>query len=53
VYLVLSGLARFLVEFLRINPRGLWGLSEAQLISLAVVLVGSGAGFGLLKEKAV
>ena len=53
VYLVLSGLARFLVEFLRINPRVLWGLSEAQLISLAVVLVGSGAGFRLLKEKAV
>ncbi len=39
-YLVLSGLARFLVEFIRRNPRVLWGLSNAQLASLGSVLVG-------------
>lgn len=39
-YLVLSGAARFLVEFVRRNPRVLWGLSNAQLASLGSVAVG-------------
>ena len=39
-YLVLAGLARLLVEFIRINPRVLWGLSEAQLISIAMMVCG-------------
>ena len=30
-----------MVEFLRINPRVLWGLSEAQLIALAMVVAGA------------
>jgi phosphatidylglycerol:prolipoprotein diacylglycerol transferase len=40
-YLVLSGFARFLVEFIRRNPKVLWGLSNAQLASLGSVLVGA------------
>ncbi|HEU5457326.1 MAG TPA: prolipoprotein diacylglyceryl transferase [Terracidiphilus sp.] len=39
-YLILSGLARFLVEFVRINPKVLWGLSNAQLASLGSVAAG-------------
>jgi phosphatidylglycerol:prolipoprotein diacylglycerol transferase len=39
-YLVLSGLARFLVEFIRRNPHVLWGLSNAQLASLGSVVAG-------------
>ncbi len=39
-YLVLSGLARFLVEFIRINPRIYFGLSNAQVASVGSVLVG-------------
>ncbi len=39
-YLVLSGIARFLVEFIRRNPHVLWGLSNAQLASLGSVVVG-------------
>jgi len=41
-YLMLSGIARFLVEFIRRNPRVLWGLSNAQLASVGSVLVGAG-----------
>lgn len=41
-YLVLSGIARFLVEFIRRNPKILWGLSNAQLASLGSVVVGIG-----------
>jgi phosphatidylglycerol:prolipoprotein diacylglycerol transferase len=40
VYLVLSGLARLAVEFVRLNPRWLIGLSQAQLISLALIALG-------------
>ena len=39
-YLVLSGIARFLVEFVRRNPKVLWGLSNAQLASAGSVLAG-------------
>lgn len=41
-YLVLSGLARFLVEFIRINPHVLWGMSNAQLASLGAIAFGLG-----------
>jgi len=40
LYLILAGAARLLVEFIRLNPRYVLGLSEAQLIS--VVLIGVG-----------
>ena len=40
-YLLLSGVARFLVEFIRINPRIYYGLSNAQVASLATMLVGA------------
>ncbi len=39
-YLVLTGIARFLVEFIRRNPRVLWGLSNAQLASAGSVVAG-------------
>lgn len=41
-YLILSGVARFLVEFIRINPRILWGLSNAQFASLGAIAFGLG-----------
>jgi phosphatidylglycerol:prolipoprotein diacylglycerol transferase len=40
LYLILAGASRFVVEFVRINPRVLLGLSEAQLIAIAMVVVG-------------
>jgi len=40
-YLMLAGAGRFSVEFLRVNPRVWLGLSEAQLIALALVAVGA------------
>ncbi len=41
LYLVLAGAARFVVEFVRINPRVMFGLTEAQIISAMMVAVGS------------
>ena len=39
-YLILTGFARFLVEFIRINPRSFFGLTNAQAASVASVLAG-------------
>ena len=40
-YLLLTGVARFLIEFIRINPRSFFGLSNAQAASVASILVGA------------
>lgn len=40
LYLMLSSVFRFSVEFLRLNPRLLFGLSEAQLFSIVVFIAG-------------
>jgi phosphatidylglycerol:prolipoprotein diacylglycerol transferase len=37
---VLTGIARFLVEIIRINPRSFYGLTNAQAASVVSVLVG-------------
>ncbi len=41
LYLVLSGTERFLVEFIRLNPKLWWGLTQSQLISLALIAAGT------------
>ena len=41
LYLILAGAARFMVEFVRINPRVFIGLSEAQLIAIGMIIFGS------------
>ena len=40
-YLILTGIARFLIEFIRINPRSFFGLSNAQAASLVSIAVGA------------
>jgi len=39
-YLLLSGIGRFLVEFVRVNPRLYWGMSNAQVAALGSVAIG-------------
>ncbi len=41
VYLILTGVARFLVEFIRINPRSFFGMTNAQTVSALSVLTGA------------
>ena len=41
-YLILTGIARFLVELIRINPRSFFGLTNAQGASVISVAVGVG-----------
>jgi prolipoprotein diacylglyceryl transferase len=40
-YLILTGVARFLIEFIRINPRSFFGLSNAQTASVVSILLGA------------
>src|SRR5260370_26209429 len=39
-YLIWTGVARFLVEFIRINPRVFYGLTNAQVGSLLSIVLG-------------
>ncbi len=41
LYLILTGIARFLVEIIRINPRSFYGLSNAQAASLVSLIAGA------------
>ncbi len=41
LYLILAGAERLLIEFIRINPRVLFGLTEAQLISIPMIILGA------------
>ena len=40
-YLIWTGLARFLVEFVRINPRIYFGMSNAQVASIGSMVAGA------------
>jgi phosphatidylglycerol:prolipoprotein diacylglycerol transferase len=50
LYLVYAGIERFLIEIIRLNPKLLFGLTEAQLISVVMVVVGS-LGFIYLTRR--
>ncbi|QNI34026.1 prolipoprotein diacylglyceryl transferase [Alloacidobacterium dinghuense] len=39
-YLVMTGIARFLIEFIRINPKLYWGMSNAQVAAVGSILAG-------------
>jgi phosphatidylglycerol---prolipoprotein diacylglyceryl transferase len=50
-YLVLTGVARFLVEFIRINPRSLFGLTNAQAASVVSVVAGAALWWHVAKKS--
>ncbi|MGE5436761.1 MAG: prolipoprotein diacylglyceryl transferase [Syntrophothermus sp.] len=52
LYFMLSGFSRLMVEFIRLNPRILFGLSEAQLISVVLIIIGA-VVFVYLSKKPV
>ncbi len=41
IYLILTGVPRLLVEIVRTNPRIIWGLSQAQIISILMIIAGA------------
>ena len=50
-YLVLTGVARFLVEFIRINPRSFFGMTNAQAASLLSIVVGVALWFSIARSS--
>jgi phosphatidylglycerol:prolipoprotein diacylglycerol transferase len=40
LYLILAGLARYLVEMIRLNPIRFWGMTDAQIVSVTMVILG-------------
>jgi phosphatidylglycerol---prolipoprotein diacylglyceryl transferase len=40
IYIILTGIPRLLVEFIRLNPKIIFGLSQAQIISILMILTG-------------
>ena len=49
-YLVFTGIARFLVEIVRINPRSFFGMSNAQAASVASVILGIALFFFVVRK---
>ncbi|MCE1166326.1 MAG: prolipoprotein diacylglyceryl transferase [Bacteroidetes bacterium] len=41
IYLIFSGAERLLVEFIRLNPKVIWILTQAQLISIIMIIFGT------------
>jgi phosphatidylglycerol:prolipoprotein diacylglycerol transferase len=50
-YLLLTGVARFLVELIRINPRSFFGMSNAQTASVASVILGLALLWRIVGQK--
>ena len=50
-YLVMTGAARFLVEFIRINPRSFFGLTNAQAASVASMIAGAALWWYVAQNK--
>lgn len=51
LYFILSSLSRFLVEFIRLNPRILMGLSQAQIISIVIFTIGMTGFIYLTRQR--
>jgi len=51
LYLILNGTARFLVEFIRLNPKVILDLTQAQLVGILYVITGA-LGLFLVRRQA-
>ncbi len=51
LYLMFAGAERFLIETIRLNPRLLFNMSEAQLISIPLFIIGAAGYYYLTKNK--
>jgi len=53
IYMMLAGFERFLLEFIRVNPRVAWGLSSAQFTSMGFFLAGIILAVIVIKKNSV
>lgn len=52
IYLILTGIPRLFVEIVRTNPRIIWGLSQAQIISILMIIAGAAFLYRNRKKQA-
>ena len=50
LFLILAGIERLLIEFIRTNQTVLWGLTEAQIVSVLLIVAGLA---GILKRQTI
>jgi phosphatidylglycerol:prolipoprotein diacylglycerol transferase len=53
IYLMLAGLERFTIELIRLNPKILFGLTEAQVVAVILMAAGAAGYFYFTKQKEV
>jgi len=54
LYLFLHALFRFSIEFIRLNPRDVFGVSQAQFISIILMMISMGyVIFAFVKKPAM
>jgi phosphatidylglycerol---prolipoprotein diacylglyceryl transferase len=54
LYMILAGVPRFLVEFIRLNPKLILGLSQAQVISIGLIIAGTaGLVYNRMQKKKI
>lgn len=51
IYLIANGLPRFLVEFIRLNPALILGMTQAQIIAILLVITGAVGLIMVLKKR--
>ncbi|HPD78151.1 MAG TPA: prolipoprotein diacylglyceryl transferase, partial [Spirochaetota bacterium] len=51
IYLLLNGVARFAVEFIRLNPKTALLLTQAQLVAICFILIGL-VGLFIIRSRA-
>lgn len=50
LYLIFNGIERFLIETIRLNPQYLFGITQAQLIAVGLILIGA-VGLAITSRK--
>lgn len=50
LYLMMNGLARFLIEFIRLNPSAAFGLTQAQLVAIGFIATGAAGLFRISRS---
>jgi phosphatidylglycerol:prolipoprotein diacylglycerol transferase len=50
-YLALNGIGRLMIETLRVNPRVVWGLTEPQIVGIALIVIGTSSWLYLWRRE--
>lgn len=51
LFLILGGMERFGIEYLRLNPKIIFGLTHAQIISIVMMIIGTAGLLFILKKE--